>query len=161
MSRCQINVEPEEIKNNYWDDWVLSSGGASSEHHWNVCMKWILCVRKRGREDCDNNGCRRCSGDTYDALRICRAEKGTEIGLWDDSDAGVYKDDAVKILMLKDFKNEDPFCRGDYLKIEDLERSETTEYYKMTFYKHKGGKGNLNGKVSSVSLQFWNRQWDF
>ena len=67
------------------------------------------------------------------------------------------RDDAVEIEILKDFKSEG--CKNP-LRIEDLERSETTDNYRKTFHNHCDGcDGSLNGEVSSFYMSFQNRDF--
>ena len=55
-----------------------------------------------------DSGCKRCQHDQYNALRICRAEKGTKITLFEEGEAK-NGESAVEIEILKNF---DGGCRG-------------------------------------------------
>ena len=148
--QCQIKVGKNDITSQNWDHWVLGrkyERDVKSEHPWNVCQNRIECL---SAENCFKFKCKRCENDHIDALRICRAEKGTEITLFDNK-KGSYSDDAVDIVMLKDWK--ETSCSNPLI-IENLERSRDTEYYKVRYIKRGG---SLNREVSSVIMRFPHR----
>ena len=166
---CKIEVKPEDLSGRsgpVWDEWVFAGAGAGADsfvgpyarsRHWSICMHRFWCS---GNHYCQSRTCLRCPGDYFNAVRICRAEKGTRVLLYDNSE-GNFDDDSVEIVMLQDFNSTSYFTIDGWnkksddhcLKIENLERSADTEYYRMTYRKKNG----LNGKVSNIALDFPHR----
>ena len=80
---CQIYVKPKQTGTR--DTWVFSSGAGWSKT-WRVCMNkrtWWDTQFQRGYK---TENCNRCKNNYFDALVICRAEKGTKIILYDDGE---------------------------------------------------------------------------
>ena len=146
---CEIDVEDQDITH-YWDEWQFNKGGCESRY-WNVKSRRVDCLT--GHPCFYTKGCKHCTNNHFDSLEIWHAENGTEIRLWDDSKGFGSDDDVVIIKFLKDFNWK---TSSGKLAIEGLEKSETTEYYKMTYYPHNG----LNGEVSQLFMHFANRpEW--
>ena len=105
--------------------------------------------------------CEKCHNNYFDNIRLYKAEKGTIIQLFDRQD-GTDDDDYASIEILKSFdykdKNSNPLIyENEGIYIQGYESSKTdNEYYKMTFFRHKSGKGNLDRKVSNVGVIFPN-----
>ena len=85
-----------------------------------------------------------CENDEARSMRVCYAKKGTKIFVYDDGKNRSYKDDWAEI----DVKNNMESC-------ETISHFEETRDYNFLHvsYKKETKKGNLNGKVSSFTIE--------
>ena len=168
---CNVDVMPEDVTSSFSVEWDFTKkclylkdcAVGMPRGEWKSGSREVDCARKNWgyywQCTVDLVG---CNDRGYQALRICRAEKGTRIVAFDNGDR-TFENDAVTIEFLKDFDaglryQDEIFHSSTWdddrrspmrqcLSIEDLQNSDTTEYYKMTFH-HKNG----NLRISSIKI---------
>ena len=79
---CDIEVQPYQIRDRYWDTWKFTYGWTAQGPNWSVCSNtyngYDISLPKEKLKACD-----RCKNDIIDQMRIYYAEKGTIITLYD------------------------------------------------------------------------------
>ena len=154
--KCQITVEPSDIKYPYYDEWKYSGSGSGD-----YSTQWGLCSYYMHRKRPNILECEKCHNDWVNNIIIDRAEKGTTIYFSEDSNfhsPGSY----TVINILKNFDKDSSSVEDKYrqgIQIGALNWSTTdNKYFTMTYVCKSPCGVALTMGVSNVRVYFNHRK---